>query len=146
MRPADESFNRMIGILLAPLLAVGVLGVLVARRQVKPLLKLTAGAKTIAAGNYDTRVVVTTHDEIRNRPEVPRASGQENCSRLCISLLTRKLPRRLCCPHPSKLPMSDGDQAQRDPVKQANRAEVKSNDLIMRMLGAMDPSHHFRVA
>ena len=39
--------------------------------------------------------------------------------------------------------MSDGDQAQRDPVKQANRAEVKSNDLIMRMLGAMDPSHPF---
>jgi hypothetical protein len=50
MRPADESFNRMIGILLATLLAVSVLGVLVARRQVKPLLKLTAGAKTIAAG------------------------------------------------------------------------------------------------
>jgi two-component system, sensor histidine kinase and response regulator len=64
MRPADESFNRMMGILLATLLAAGVLGVLVARRQVKPLLKLTEGAKTIAAGNYDTRVVVTTHDEI----------------------------------------------------------------------------------
>ena len=64
MRPADESFNRMMGILLATLLAAGVLGVLVARRQVKPLLKLTEGAKTIAAGNYDTRVVATTHDEI----------------------------------------------------------------------------------
>jgi PAS domain S-box-containing protein len=64
MKPADESFNRMMGILLATLLAAGVLGVLVSRRQVKPLLKLTEGAKTIAAGNYDTRVVATAHDEI----------------------------------------------------------------------------------
>ena len=64
MKPADESFNRMMGILLATLLAAGVLGVLVSRRQVKPLLKLTEGAKTIAAGNYETRVVATTHDEI----------------------------------------------------------------------------------
>ena len=64
MKPADESFNRMMGILLATLLAVGVLGVLVSRRQVEPLLKLTKGAKTIAAGSYDTRVVATTHDEI----------------------------------------------------------------------------------
>jgi nitrogen fixation/metabolism regulation signal transduction histidine kinase len=64
MKPADESFNRMMAILLPTLLAAGVLGVLVSRRQVKPLLKLTEGAKTIAAGNYDTRMVVTTHDEI----------------------------------------------------------------------------------
>jgi signal transduction histidine kinase/DNA-binding response OmpR family regulator/HAMP domain-containing protein len=64
MKPADESFNRMMGILLATLLAAGVIGVLVSRRQVKPLLKLTEGAKTIAAGNYHTRVVATTHDEI----------------------------------------------------------------------------------
>jgi PAS domain S-box-containing protein len=64
MRPANESFDRMIAILLATLLAAGVLGVLVARRQVKPLLKLTEGAKTIAAGKYDTRVAATSHDEI----------------------------------------------------------------------------------
>ncbi len=64
MKPADESFNRMMGILLATLLGAGVLGVLVSRRQVKPLLKLTETAKMIAAGNYDTRVVATTHDEI----------------------------------------------------------------------------------
>jgi PAS domain S-box-containing protein len=64
MRPANESFDRMIAILLVTLVAVGVLGVLVARRQVKPLLKLTEGAKTIAAGKYDTRVSATTHDEI----------------------------------------------------------------------------------
>jgi nitrogen fixation/metabolism regulation signal transduction histidine kinase len=64
MRPANESFDRMIAILLATLLAAGVLGVLVARRQVKPFLKLTEGAKTIATGKYDTRVVATTHDEI----------------------------------------------------------------------------------
>jgi PAS domain S-box-containing protein len=64
MRPANESFNRMMGILTATLLAAGILGILVARRQVKPLLKLTEGAKTIAAGNYGTRVVATTRDEI----------------------------------------------------------------------------------
>ena len=64
MQPEDESFSRMMGILLATLLAAGVLGVLVSRRQVRPLLKLTEGAKTIAAGNYDARVIATTHDEI----------------------------------------------------------------------------------
>ena len=64
MKPADESFNRMMFILLATLLGAGVLGVLVSRRQVRPLLKLIQGAKTIAAGSYDTRVVATTHDEI----------------------------------------------------------------------------------
>ena len=64
MKPANESFNRMMGVLLATLLAAGILGVLVSRRQVKPLLNLTAGAKSIAAGNYDTRVIATAHDEI----------------------------------------------------------------------------------
>jgi PAS domain S-box-containing protein len=64
MKPADESFNRMMFILLATLLGAGILGVLVSRRQVRPLLKLIHGAKTIAAGSYDTRVVATTHDEI----------------------------------------------------------------------------------
>ena len=64
MKPADESFNRMMVILLVTLLAAGVLGVLLSRRQVRPLLKLTEGAKTIAAGNYDTRVFATTRDEI----------------------------------------------------------------------------------
>ena len=64
MKSADESFSRMMVVLLATLLGAGALGVVVSRRQVKPLLKLTESAKTIAAGNYDTRVVVTTHDEI----------------------------------------------------------------------------------
>ena len=64
MSSANESFDRMVEILLATLLAAGALGVLVARRQVKPLLKLTEGAKTIAAGNYGTRVVAKTRDEI----------------------------------------------------------------------------------
>jgi HAMP domain-containing protein len=64
MKPADESFNRMMGILLATLLTAGVVGIWVAGRLVRPLLRLTEGAKTIAAGNYDTGVVSTTHDEI----------------------------------------------------------------------------------
>jgi PAS domain S-box-containing protein len=64
MKPADESFGRTMVILLATLVTAGVLGVVLARRQVRPLLKLTEGAKTIAAGNYDTRVVATTRDEI----------------------------------------------------------------------------------
>ena len=36
MKPADESFNRMMGVLLATLVGAAVLGVVVARRQVKP--------------------------------------------------------------------------------------------------------------
>jgi PAS domain S-box-containing protein len=64
MKPADQSFNRMMGLLLATLLAAGVLGVWVSRRQVRPILKLTEGATKIAAGNYQTRVAVTTGDEI----------------------------------------------------------------------------------
>jgi PAS domain S-box-containing protein len=64
MKPANQSFDRMMIILLATLLAAGVFSVLISRRQVKPLLKLTEGAKTIAAGNYQTRVIATTRDEI----------------------------------------------------------------------------------
>jgi PAS domain S-box-containing protein len=64
MKPADASVNRMMGILLATLFGAGILGVMVARRQVEPLLKLTERAKTIAAGNYDTRVAATARDEI----------------------------------------------------------------------------------
>jgi methyl-accepting chemotaxis protein len=64
MKPANESFDRMMGILVATLLAAVVLGAWVSRRQVKPLLKLIEGAKTIAGGNYNTRVVATTRDEI----------------------------------------------------------------------------------
>ena len=52
MKSADESFSRMMVVLSATLLGAGALGVAVSRRQVKPLLKLTEGAKTIAAGNY----------------------------------------------------------------------------------------------
>jgi PAS domain S-box-containing protein len=64
MKSADESFSRMMVVLLATLVGAGALGVVVARRQVKPLLRLIESAKTIAAGNYETRVVATTHDEI----------------------------------------------------------------------------------
>jgi PAS domain S-box-containing protein len=54
----------MMGVLLATLVAAGLLGVLVSRRLVQPLLKLTEGAKAMATGSYGTRVVATTHDEI----------------------------------------------------------------------------------
>jgi PAS domain S-box-containing protein len=64
MKSADESFSRMMVVLSATLLGAGALGVVVSRRQVKPLLKLTESAKTIAAGNYGARVIATTHDEI----------------------------------------------------------------------------------
>jgi PAS domain S-box-containing protein len=64
MKPADQSFNRMMGLLLATLLAAGVLGIWVSRWQIRPLLNLTEGATMIAAGNYQTRVAVTTDDEI----------------------------------------------------------------------------------
>ncbi len=64
MKSTEESFNRMMTVLFATLAAVVVLGLLAAHRLVKPLLKLTDGAKTVAAGRYDARVQVTTRDEI----------------------------------------------------------------------------------
>ena len=64
MEPVSVSFNRMLAILLATLAGAAVLGLWVARRLVKPVLKLTAGAKAIATGQFDARVVAATHDEI----------------------------------------------------------------------------------
>ena len=64
MKPATETFNEMLGLLVVTLVGAALFGLWVARRLAKPILKLTEGAKTIAAGNYDTRVVATTRDEI----------------------------------------------------------------------------------
>jgi PAS domain S-box-containing protein len=64
MKPATETFNRMLSVLFATLAGAALFGLWVARLLAKPILKLTEGAKTIAAGHFDSRVVVTTHDEI----------------------------------------------------------------------------------
>src|ERR1700722_9582866 len=64
MKPATETFNEMLGLLVVTLVGATLFGLWVARRLAKPILKLTEGAKTIAAGNYDTRVVANTGDEI----------------------------------------------------------------------------------
>src|SRR3984957_5327771 len=64
MKPATETFNEMLGLLGVTLVGAALFGLWMARRLAKPILKLTEGAKTIAAGNYDTRVVATTRDEI----------------------------------------------------------------------------------
>jgi PAS domain S-box-containing protein len=64
MKPATETFNEMLGLLVVTLVGATLFGLWVARRLAKPILKLTEGAKTMAAGNYDTRVVATTRDEI----------------------------------------------------------------------------------
>ena len=64
MKPVSASFNRMLAVLLATLAGTAVLGLWVARHLIKPVLKLTEGAKTIAAGQFDARVAATTHDEI----------------------------------------------------------------------------------
>jgi signal transduction histidine kinase/CheY-like chemotaxis protein len=64
MKPVSASFDRMLAILLATLAGTVILGLLVARHLIKPVLKLTEGAKTIAGGQFDARVVVDTHDEI----------------------------------------------------------------------------------
>jgi signal transduction histidine kinase/CheY-like chemotaxis protein/HPt (histidine-containing phosphotransfer) domain-containing protein/HAMP domain-containing protein len=63
MKPATETFDRMLGILFATLAGAAGCGLWLARRLAKPVLTLTKGAKTIAAGHLDTRVPVTTHDE-----------------------------------------------------------------------------------
>jgi signal transduction histidine kinase/DNA-binding response OmpR family regulator/HPt (histidine-containing phosphotransfer) domain-containing protein len=63
MKPVTETFDRMLGILFATLAGAAGFGLWVARRLTKPVLSLTKGAKTIAAGHLDTRVPITTHDE-----------------------------------------------------------------------------------
>ena len=63
MRPATQTFNRMLVVLFIVLAAAGGFGVWLVRRLVDPVLKLTKGAKTIAAGHFGARVVVNTHDE-----------------------------------------------------------------------------------
>ena len=60
MKPATEAFNRMLGILFATLAGAAGFGLWLARRLAKPVLKLTKGAKTIAAGHFETRVDVVT--------------------------------------------------------------------------------------
>ena len=64
LAPVTESFNRTLGILFATLVGAVGLGLWLARRLADPVLKLTESAKTIAAGRFDARVVVTTRDEI----------------------------------------------------------------------------------
>jgi PAS domain S-box-containing protein len=64
MKPVNVAFDRMLGILLAALAGAAGLGLWLAHRLAKPVLTLTKGAKTIAAGHFDARVVVATHDEI----------------------------------------------------------------------------------
>jgi PAS domain S-box-containing protein len=64
MKPATETFNGMLGLLVVTLAGATLFGLWAARRLAKPVLKLTEGAKNIAAGHFDARVAVTTHDEI----------------------------------------------------------------------------------
>jgi PAS domain S-box-containing protein len=63
MGPASETFNRMLVVLFIILAVAGGFGVWLVGRLVDPVLKLTEGAKTIAAGDFGARVVVNTHDE-----------------------------------------------------------------------------------
>src|SRR5271165_3468327 len=56
MKPATETFNEMLGLLVVTLVGAALFGLWVARRLAKPILKLTEGAKTIAAGHFDARV------------------------------------------------------------------------------------------
>jgi signal transduction histidine kinase/DNA-binding response OmpR family regulator/HPt (histidine-containing phosphotransfer) domain-containing protein len=63
MKPVKETFDRMVAILFATLAGAAGFGLWLARRLARPVLTLTKGAKTIAAGHFNTRVPVTTHDE-----------------------------------------------------------------------------------
>jgi PAS domain S-box-containing protein len=64
MKPVRETFNNMLGFLFVTLAGAAFFGIWIARRVAKPVLRLTEGAKTIAAGRFDTRMAVSTHDEI----------------------------------------------------------------------------------
>jgi PAS domain S-box-containing protein len=63
MEPATTSVKWMLGILFATLAGAAGFGLWLARRLAKPVLTLTTGAQTIAAGHLGTRVLVNTHDE-----------------------------------------------------------------------------------
>ena len=69
MKPANEIFNRPLSLLLATLTGATLFGLWMARRLAKPILKLTEGARTIAAGHFEARVTVTSHDETRTLAE-----------------------------------------------------------------------------
>ena len=60
MKPATEIFNRPLSLLFTTLAVATLFGFWIARRLAKPILKLTEGAKTIAAGHFEARVIVTT--------------------------------------------------------------------------------------
>jgi HAMP domain-containing protein len=64
LAPVTQSFHRTWGILLATLVGAVGLGLWLARRLAHPILKLTESAKTIAAGRFDARVMITARDEI----------------------------------------------------------------------------------
>jgi PAS domain S-box-containing protein len=64
MKPVKETFNNMLGFLFVTLAGAAVFGIWIARRVAKPVLSLTEGAKTIADGRFDIRVVINTRDEI----------------------------------------------------------------------------------
>jgi two-component system sensor histidine kinase/response regulator len=53
-----------LAVLVATLIGAAGFGLWLARRLTKPVLRLTEGANTLAAGHFETRVVVNTHDEI----------------------------------------------------------------------------------
>jgi PAS domain S-box-containing protein len=65
IKPATEIFNRPLSLLFTTLAGATLFGFWIARRLAKPILVLTEGAKKIAAGQFEARVVVTTHDETR---------------------------------------------------------------------------------
>ena len=64
MKPATETFSRNLGLLFATLVVAAGVGLWLARHLGKSVLTLTEGAKTIAAGHFDTRVAVSTGDEM----------------------------------------------------------------------------------
>ncbi len=64
MKPGSETLDGMLVVLFAILVGAAGFGLWLARHLVKPVLTLTKSAKTIAAGHFDARVAVTTHDEV----------------------------------------------------------------------------------
>ena len=64
MKRANDTSNRMWALLLVTLVGTAVFGIWLGHRLAKPVLRLTAGAKAITAGHYDSRVAVTADDEI----------------------------------------------------------------------------------
>ena len=110
MKPATETFSRNLGLLFATLVVAAGVGLWLARHLGKSVSTLTEGAKTIAAGHFDTRVAVNSGDEIgvlanafnqmaytleQNRISLQRETAERNKAQEALVVANNELEQRV---------------------------------------------------